>query len=148
MKMYGIRGQVTYFAFGTWAGAAAWIAIEAMQRTEVKSWGDTESGLRLLVTGYIFFALLTAIPFAAWLLIRRRWKQRPTVVLWIAPLVAGFAYLPSLGALLPLMIHVTGQGQGPLIGTAVATYLFGAPVVLAEVCLRIAGKHIEPSSHP
>lgn len=141
MKTYGILGQSGWFAFGTWAGAVFYILLGAMHKQEIKSWADTESGLELLLYGYVAFALLLAVPHAAWLRIRAgRWKPL-TKAPWVVSLVLGLIYLPLLSRLVPLLIFATGQGQGNLIGSSIMACLFGFPVIFAEVSLRLARRY-------
>lgn len=69
MKLYGIRGQVLWFAFGTWAGAALTALFEIIVRKEFKSgpYFNDGSGIPAELAILVLLACLLTIPYAVWL---------------------------------------------------------------------------------
>lgn len=138
MKTYGVVGQFGWFAFGTWVGAALCILLQMIHTLEINSWLDGETGMALLLAGYVLIAVLLATPHAVWLWLRTRRRRQPCEVPWFVSLILGLAYLPLLSGIVPLLIVLTGQGQGTVIGTSICACVFGLPIAFAEGSLLIA----------
>ena len=131
------------FAFGGWAGltAAQYVDLIAGNPLRIRNVVDNGSTLPLLIVGYAFTALLLAVPFALWLALRRTRSSATSGVSSLLPILCGLIYLPALGLAIPYLCQLLGEGQGWRIGSCVGLYLVGMPVVLAEVCLRLARQH-------
>ncbi len=140
MKTYGIRGQVLWFAFGTWVGAAFAALLEIIVRKEFKQgpYFNDGSGIPAELAVLVPFSCVVAVPYAVWLWARTNRKGQRTEIPWVFPLFSGIAYLPLLFSMIPLLIVVAGQGQGAIIGTLIGAYVLGFPVFLAEICSRVA----------
>jgi hypothetical protein len=50
----------------------------------------------------------------------------------------GVAYFPALFCSIPLLIWISGQGQGAVIGSLICLMMFGLPVLCAELSFRLS----------
>jgi hypothetical protein len=82
---------------------------------------------------YVPTSLLFAVPFIRWVAIRSRKSIESRLVTWPVPMVLGVLLFPLLFVSIPLLIEITGQGQGNLIGSCIATTMIVLPLILGEV---------------
>ena len=147
MRTTDLRAHHVWFAFGTWVGSVACIFLEPIiLRPTVSHPMETLLGPALghavLCAGYIFVAALIAAEFVGWIAVRRRLTGVQCDAPWAVTWIFGFIYLPCLFGLIPLLIKITGQGQGAIIGSAIMVCFFGLPVLLAEVLFQIGAIRI------
>lgn len=135
MKSVGLKGQYVCFAAGTWIGSIVAGYVEQQVRELVSS--PRELPFELMVALYVPFSLLLALPFLMWIMIRARGRESVAATAWLIPFAFGLVYFPLLFSAIPMLIYVTGQGQGTLISSCIATLVFGLPIVGAEIAFRI-----------
>jgi hypothetical protein len=140
MKLYGIRGQALWFAFGTWAGAVLAALLEIILRKEIRvgSYFNNVSSILTELAISVFMVCLLTIPYTVWLWARTYRKGQRAQLHWLIPLILGIIFLPLLCGMIPLLIVLAGQGQGTIIGTMIGSCILGFPVVFAEMCFRVA----------
>ena len=138
MNRYGTLGQTAWFVFGSWAGVCFSQLADVLQNGEfkIRHLIDDGSKLPFMLFLYLPMSTLLALIFAAWF--KFRGSKLPSRAPWALPFVGGLIYLPLLGALIPVLCIVYRQSRGPAIGMAVATLLFGMPLLFAEVCFRMS----------
>jgi hypothetical protein len=140
MKTYGFCGQVLWFIFGTWVGAALAVLSEIVLRKEFKigPYYNDGSGIPAEIALFVPLACMFAVPYVVWLWFRTSRTGQRSKISWAFPLFLGIAYFPLLFGAIWLFITVTGLGQGTIIGTFVGACVFGFPVAFAEICFRVA----------
>ena len=142
MNFSGLLRQYICFAAGTWLGSIVAGALEVLFRDIAPRPSDLPFAWLIIL--YIPFSLFLAVLYAAWLAMRSRVCSSSIAARCLISFSLGFVYLPlALGAI-PLLIRVTGQGQGTLIGWCVGALIFGLPVVAAETMYRISRRTSAP----
>lgn len=147
MNRYGIRGQIAWFAFGTWAGDCFVQLFEVVYRGEfkIRSTLNDGSGLPIMLFLAMPLSVFFAIGFGGWLWFRSR-KRGSCQTPWAIPFLGGLFFIPLCAALIPVLCIICRQDQGTIIGTAVAALIYGLPVVSAEICLRMSRYREHPRS--
>lgn len=143
MSRVQTQGQFFWFAVGAYCGFLLAWSFEAFFLPPSRPSGR-ELPEVLLLTGFIPVSLFVAIPFGTWLFVRSRFTKVGVTVPWLLPFALGVLYFPLFSGAVPLLIWLTGQGQGNLIGTSIGTVIFGLPVLFAELTARLGRRLVTP----
>jgi hypothetical protein len=136
MSRVQTQGQFFWFAIGAYCGfLLVWSSMALFSPPSQPS--ERELPAVLLLMGYVPVSLVLSIPFGTWLFVRSRLTKVGAASPWLLPFILGVLYFPILFGSIPLLIWLTGQGQGNLIGTSIGAVMFGLPVLFAELTARL-----------
>ena len=139
MRNVRLTGQFFMFALGSWIGSIIAGFAEGWLRSRPPTNGELPR--EILIALYIPLCLVFATLFFAWIAFRSRRTVAKQAVRWYVPFLLGITYFPVLFGLIQMLLVLTRQGQGMLIGTSIFTVMFGLLVGLAEAAFQFGMKH-------
>lgn len=138
MKAIGVLAQCCWFAFGLWIGAIFAGAAETVLRDPPPQPTGREILFEWLIVLYIPFSILLSLLFLFWITIRLLLRRGICRVPWLIPLILGIAYFPLLFASIPVLIWLTHEGQGVVIGSSITVVFLGLLALDGEIVIYIS----------
>jgi hypothetical protein len=146
MTALRIQNQFACFAIGSYVGFLIASCGELLLRTPTPSAEGHELPFEWLLAMYVPTCLFLSLPYLAWISLRWHYGGTSCIVPWLVPCLLGIIYLPIASASIPLLIRVTGQGRGAIIGSSIVFLLFGLPALFAEIAFRCRQASVESIS--